>query len=84
MQLRRLDIQPWLEPRGGIFVWAALLDGLDAAAVSRAALAEGVVLAPGNVFSLSQSCGGFLRFNVAQCQPRVFEVLERAMARTLL
>ncbi|SDN26476.1 aminotransferase-like domain-containing protein [Pseudomonas jinjuensis] len=79
-RLRRLGLQPWLEPRGGIFVWAELPEGLDGAAVSRAALAEGVVLAPGNVFSLSQSCGRFLRFNVAQCQsPRVFEVLERAM-----
>lgn len=79
-RLRKLDIQPWLEPRGGIFVWAQLPGGLDAAEVSRAALADNVVLAPGNVFSLSQSATGFLRFNVAQClSPRVFEVLEQAM-----
>ncbi|WP_162501509.1 PLP-dependent aminotransferase family protein, partial [Methylobacterium crusticola] len=71
----------WAEPRGGLFLWAALPDGLDAAAVARRALAEDVVLAPGNVFSLSQSAGRYLRFNAAQCaDPRVFAVLERAMA----
>ena len=53
-----------------------------AAKVSREALQEGVVLAPGNVFSLSQTAAPYLRFNVAQCQsPRIFEVLEKAMGR---
>ncbi|OBY55535.1 PLP-dependent aminotransferase family protein [Pseudomonas sp. AU12215] len=82
LRLRALDIQPWLEPRGGVFVWACLPGGLDAAEVSRAALADNLVLAPGNVFSLSQSATGYLRFNVAQClSPRVFEGLERAMGQ---
>ncbi len=68
-------------PAAGMFLWARLPDGLDAAAVSRRALAERVVLAPGNVFSLSQNAAGYLRFNAAQCvDPRVFAVLERAMA----
>ncbi|WP_160285879.1 aminotransferase-like domain-containing protein [Pseudomonas knackmussii] len=81
-RLRAIDLQPWLEPRGGVFVWARLPDGLDAAAVSRAALEEGMVLAPGNVFSLGQTAPDYLRFNVAQCQsPRVFELLQRAMAK---
>jgi DNA-binding transcriptional MocR family regulator len=45
-------------------------------------LHEGVVLAPGNVFSLSQTAAPFLRFNVAQCQsPKIFDVLEKAMGR---
>ncbi|WP_435607472.1 PLP-dependent aminotransferase family protein [Pseudomonas knackmussii] len=81
-RLRAIGLQPWLEPRGGVFVWARLPDGLDAAAVSRAALEEGMVLAPGNVFSLGQTAPDYLRFNVAQCQsPRVFELLQRAMAK---
>ncbi|MGV7029808.1 aminotransferase-like domain-containing protein [Methylobacterium symbioticum] len=68
-------------PPAGMFLWARLPDGLDAAEISRRALAERVVLAPGNVFSLSQGAAGFLRFNVAQCaDPRVFAALERAMA----
>lgn len=80
-RLRRLGLQPWLEPRGGVFVWARLPGGLEAATVSRAALAEGMVLAPGNVFSLGQTAPDFLRFNVAQCQsPKVFEILARSMS----
>ena len=48
--------------------------------VARRALAEGVVLAPGNVFSANQAAGRFLRFNVAQSgAPRLTEVLRRAM-----
>ncbi|HEV2558545.1 MAG TPA: PLP-dependent aminotransferase family protein [Microvirga sp.] len=80
---RRLEaagLRVWTEPRGGLFLWAALPEGLDAGDVARRAMAEGVVLAPGNVFSVGQTAGRFLRFNVAQCtSARVFEVLERAM-----
>jgi hypothetical protein len=40
------------------------------------------VLAPGNVFSLSQSAGAFLRFNVAQSQDaRLYGFLEAALER---
>ncbi|MFA5825703.1 MAG: PLP-dependent aminotransferase family protein, partial [Gallionellaceae bacterium] len=57
--------------------------GLDSAKVSQHALHEGIVLAPGNVFSLSQTAAPFLRFNVAQCQsPKIFDVLEKAMGRS--
>jgi DNA-binding transcriptional MocR family regulator len=42
---------------------------------------QGVVLAPGNVFSVAQTAGNFMRFNVAQSRDlRVFEVLRQAMA----
>lgn len=80
-RLRKLDLEPWTEPRAGMFLWCSLPEGLDAADVARRALAENVVLAPGNAFSLSQSAKGFLRFNVAQSlDPRMFSVLEQAMA----
>lgn len=80
LRLRGLGIEPWIEPGAGMFAWCRLPDGLDAAAVARHALAHGIVLAPGNVFSPSQSAAGFLRFNVAQCgDERVFAVLEKAM-----
>jgi DNA-binding transcriptional MocR family regulator len=69
-------------PRGGFYLWCRLPDGLDAADVARAALNENLVLAPGNVFSLSQSASGFMRFNVAQMvEPRVLAVLAQALAR---
>jgi DNA-binding transcriptional MocR family regulator len=68
-------------PRGGFYLWCRLPNGLDAAQVARVALRENLVLAPGNVFSLSQSASGFMRFNVAQMiDPRVFDALAQALA----
>ncbi len=79
-KLAALGIRPWVEPRGGFYLWCNLPDGHDAADVARAALSENVVLAPGNVFSLSQSATEFMRFNVAQmADPRVFAVLAHAL-----
>jgi len=46
-RLRTAGLTPWIEPRGGVFLWARLPDGLDATAIARLALAEGVGLAPG-------------------------------------
>ncbi|MDD4928425.1 MAG: PLP-dependent aminotransferase family protein [Gallionella sp.] len=82
-RLEKLGITPWMKPQGGMFLWMRLPHGLDSARVSQEALHEGVVLAPGNVFSLSQTATPFMRFNVAQCQStKVFEVLEKAMERS--
>lgn len=79
-RLQALGIKPWTEPRGGMFLWCELPEGLDAADIARRALAENVVLAPGNAFSVAQSANRFLRFNVAQStDPRIFSVLETAM-----
>lgn len=81
-KLRALGITPWLEPEAGMFLWCRLPDGLDAADVARAALAENVVLAPGNAFSVSQSASSFLRFNVSQTlDDRIFAVLRRSLRR---
>ncbi|WMT90847.1 PLP-dependent aminotransferase family protein [Pelagibacterium sp. H642] len=75
-KLKDIGIEPWMEPRAGLFLWCRLPHGRDAAEVARAALTRNVVLAPGNVFSLSQSAGGFMRFNVSQMlDERIFEVL---------
>jgi len=80
VRLKSIGIQPWLEPQAGMFLWCRLPDGLDAAEVARAALAQNVVLAPGNVFSLSQSATSFMRFNVSQTRDdRVFDVLRAAL-----
>ncbi len=81
-RLKSLGIEPWLEPQAGMFLWSKLPDGIDAADVALEALAENIVLAPGNAFSLSPSATGFLRFNVSQSQDgRVFEALRKAIAR---
>lgn len=79
-KLVELGIESWIEPQAGMFLWCKLPDGLDAAGVARAALAQNVVLAPGNAFSLAQSATGFLRFNVAQtADERTIVVLKAAL-----
>jgi len=79
-RLKALGIIPWIGPRAGMFLWCALPEGMDSALIARQLLAEGIVLAPGNVYSASQSAGRFLRFNVAQSgDPRLFSALGRAM-----
>ncbi len=79
-KLQALGVEPWLMPRGGFFLWCGLAAGQDATAVARAALQEDVVLAPGNVFSVSQTAPDFMRFNVAHMnEPRMWDVLRRAL-----
>lgn len=79
-RLKPLGIEPWLQPQAGMFLWCRLPDGIDAADVARAALERNVVLAPGNVFSHSQSATGFMRFNVSQMlDPQVYAVLGAAL-----
>ncbi len=79
-RLQALGIHPWIVPKAGMLLWCRLPDGLDAAEVARHALNADVVLAPGNVFSVSQAASGFMRFNVAQCMDeRIFTVLENAL-----
>lgn len=82
LKLKALGFNPWIVPRAGMFLWCELPKGLDATDIAHRALAENVILAPGNAFSLSQSAGGFLRFNVAQfLDPRIYSVLEKTMDR---
>lgn len=81
-KLQRIGVVPWLMPRGGFYLWCRLPEGRDSAGVARSALAANVVLAPGNVFSVSQSAAAFMRFNVAQCtDPQVISTLQRALDR---
>ncbi|MBS0247321.1 MAG: PLP-dependent aminotransferase family protein [Proteobacteria bacterium] len=81
-RLAPLDIVPWLMPRGGYYLWCRLPEGVDSAALARRSMADGVVLAPGNVFSVSQAAAAFMRFNVAQmADKRVIAVLKDAMEK---
>ncbi|WP_377296375.1 PLP-dependent aminotransferase family protein [Rhizobium sp. SGZ-381] len=79
-RLARLGIEPVLVPRGGFYLWCRLPDGAGSASLAQKALASGVVLAPGNVFSLGQTADNRMRFNVAQMHdPRIDEVLAEAL-----
>lgn len=81
-KLKNIGIVPWLEPQAGMFLWCLLPDSIDAADVARAALAKNVVLAPGNVFSVSQSATSYMRFNVSQTlDDRIFTVLREAITQ---
>jgi DNA-binding transcriptional MocR family regulator len=75
--LTRIGIEPWITPQAGMYVWCALPGNLAAVDVARKALAKGIILAPGNVFSLTETASRFLRFNVAQStSPKIFETLK--------
>jgi DNA-binding transcriptional MocR family regulator len=79
-RLTEIGITPWLEPQAGMFLWCRLPEATDSAAMARFALERGVVLAPGNAFSLSQNAASFMRFNVAQTlAPQAFDVLAEAL-----
>ncbi|MBL4600559.1 MAG: PLP-dependent aminotransferase family protein [Rhizobiaceae bacterium] len=81
-RLKSLGIEPWLVPQSGMFLWSRLPDEINAADIARDALSKNIVLAPGNVFSLSQSATSFLRFNVSQCQDdRIFETLRTSISQ---
>ena len=80
-KLAALGITPCVLPQAGMFVWCRLPEGLDAGQVAQACLQQGVVLAPGNAFSLSQQAADCLRFNVAQCwDEKIFTVLAEVLA----
>jgi DNA-binding transcriptional MocR family regulator len=79
-RLKALGIEPWIEPQGGMFLWCRLPGERDAAGIAQAALSQNILLAPGNVFSPSQTAGSYLRFNVAQCSDeRIFRMLAAAI-----
>ncbi|MCY1668175.1 aminotransferase-like domain-containing protein [Rhizobium sp. SL86] len=74
-RLAELGIEPVLRPRGGFYLWCRLPDATDAAMIAQRALSQGVVLAPGNVFSLTQTASNLMRFNVAQMQDRRIDMV---------
>lgn len=80
-RLRALGIEPWIEPRAGLFLWCRLPDGIDAITVAQRGVEENIIFAPGDVFSLSQSASQYLRFNAAQMEgaPAVYPFLERVL-----
>jgi DNA-binding transcriptional MocR family regulator len=81
-KLGQIGIEPWLMPRGGFYLWSRLPEGVDSAQLAQATISDGIVLAPGNVFSVSQSASHFMRFNVAHMQDsRVYAVIAAAMRR---
>ncbi|MGH8074590.1 MAG: PLP-dependent aminotransferase family protein, partial [Lysobacter sp.] len=50
-------------PGGGYFLWLELPAGTDALAIQRGAIANGISIAPGPMFSASRGFGNCLRLN---------------------
>ncbi|MBO1358659.1 PLP-dependent aminotransferase family protein [Acetobacter sacchari] len=82
--LGQIGIVPHLTPRGGFYLWCALPDGVDAETLARVALRDGLVLAPGDVFSVSRTLADSMRFNVGQMGGRgVYAALRRAVGESV-
>ncbi|WP_349237575.1 PLP-dependent aminotransferase family protein [Novosphingobium sp. SG720] len=80
--LARLGIETRPDEGAGFTLWCRLPAGMDSAVLAQRCLDLGVVLAPGNVFSPSQSAGAFMRWNVAQSSDAALAALAQAMARS--
>jgi len=84
-RLEGLGLSLWAEAEEGMFLWMRLPAGApDAATLAARAIRDGVVLAPGTVFSPAHRWRDFLRFNIAQCAgaaPRLTAMLKAAMSR---
>lgn len=64
------------QPEGGYFLWVELPAGQDALALQAAALAQGISLAPGQLFSADRRFGHCLRINCGHPDdPRCLEAL---------
>jgi DNA-binding transcriptional MocR family regulator len=82
-RLEALGLRLWMETEPGMFLWMELpKDAPDATVLAARAIEQGVVLAPGTVFSPSGQWLRFLRINIAQStSPRFIEVLKDALRR---
>jgi 2-aminoadipate transaminase len=68
----------WTKPLGGLFIWATLPDGSDAAAVLKAALPERVAFVPGSAFFTDGTGRNTLRLNFTNASPdRIEEGISR-------
>jgi 2-aminoadipate transaminase len=68
----------WVEPRGGMFVWMQLPNGLDAEALFVAALAKQVAFVPGSAFFVDDIRRDFVRLNFSNRPP---ELIQEGMRR---
>ncbi len=84
-KLKSIGIEPWIEPKAGIFVWCRLPKGIDAAKIAQFCLNRQVILAPGNAFSQSKSAGQFIRFNITQSNhDYIYQTLTEALQQESL
>ncbi len=77
-QLERVGLRVDVAPPAGMFVWADA--GCDTNVLAERAMGEGILLAPGSLFSPSQLPSTFMRLNVAAMQdPAIWRFLEKEL-----
>ncbi len=80
--LTRAGLELFTEPDAGMFLWARMPQFEDSVALAEAAMAEGIMLAPGTLFRPHLERSPWMRFNVATLQdPRLLAWLERTAMR---
>ena len=71
-------------PAGGFVAWLELPKGVDAVALYRRALADGISIAPGSLFSAREKYRNFVRLNFAQgWSPRTVDAMKICATRPL-
>ncbi len=79
-RLERLGVTVASAPPAGMFLWADC--GRDTLVLAERAMQEGVVLAPGSLFSPTQLPSRHMRLNLAAMQdPAIWDFFARALAR---
>ncbi|MDQ1831056.1 aminotransferase-like domain-containing protein [Massilia scottii] len=79
-QMEKVGLSVDVAPPAGMFVWADT--GIDTIALAERAMGEGLLLAPGALFSPSQLPSTRMRMNVSTSQePGVWEFLARELRR---
>ncbi len=73
-------------PLGGFVLWVQLPESIDSLELYRAAIAEGITIAPGYVFSASQQYSNFVRLNASEFNYRTERAVEILgnLARTFM
>jgi len=79
-QLEQVGLQIVSAPPAGMFVWVDA--GCDTNVLTEKAMAEGLLLAPGSLFSPSQLPSTHMRLNIAALQaPEIWRFLQRELGR---
>jgi DNA-binding transcriptional MocR family regulator len=75
--LERAGLKLFHEPAAGMFLWAHAGEHRDAEALAAAAEPQGIILAPGSLFSPSQARSPWMRFHAAYAgSPRLAKFFE--------
>lgn len=78
-----LDIAVTSNPYPGMYLWGRLPGELDALCVAERMLEAGYLTAPGRLFSQSQACRSYMRFNIAACENETaFRMLAATISRS--